>query len=119
MSVKIEQPRYFDKKDLIRNELRKCAEAQPLKVLTYAAFGERVGIPTRGPWKGILDLIALEEKKANRPDITFLVVTKRTGYPSQICFQQANPPSEKQKAKAKAELEKIIATYNPKATNPF
>ena len=61
---------------------------------TYTIFGQRVGIPTSGPWKPVLDTIALEEKDKHLPDITFLVVRKDTGYPGQIGFVRAKDLSE-------------------------
>src|ERR1043166_1859088 len=99
---------FLDKKASIYNELVGLAKAQPLKTVTYSEFGARVGIPARGPWKEILDLIAREEVSQGLPDITFLVVNKGTGYPSQIGFTDAKPPSADQKAQAKAEGEKIV-----------
>jgi len=110
---------YMDKKTMIQRELIKCATASPMEFPTYGAFGPRVGIPTRGPWKRILDHIAEEETAQGRPDITFLLVIKKTGYPGQIGFEAAKPPSAAQRAKAKLEVQKIIAEYNPTATNPF
>src|ERR1700732_2047343 len=110
---------YIDKKDVIRAELMKLATARPIRLLTYGEFGERVGIPPRGRWKGILDLIAREEMAAGRPDITFLLKTRRTGYPSQIGFAKAVPPSESQKQAARAEFQKIAARYSPGSPNPF
>ena len=110
---------YIDKKALIRSELLKCAKAKKMRVLTYAEFGERVGIPTRGPWKPILDLIAREETDQGLPDITFLIVTKRTGYPGQIGFKRADPPTPSQKGIALKEIQKVIDRYNPGESNPF
>ena len=110
---------YIDKKDLIRSELMKLATAKPIRLLTYGEFGRRVGIPSRGPWKGILDLIAKEEKDSGRPDITFLIINSKTRYPSQIGFVDAVPPTEAQKQVARAEFRKIAARYSPGSPNPF
>lgn len=110
---------YFEKKAAIRAELLSVATSRPLRTVTYGEFGARVGIPARGPWKRILDLIAEEETAHGLPDITFLVVNKSTGYPSQIGFEDARPPSPSQRCAAKREAGKIIAKYNPEAANPF
>jgi hypothetical protein len=110
---------YLDKKSAIHSELITLAKARPLKTITYGEFGVRVGIPARGPWKRILDLIAKEELARGLPDITFLVVNKGTGYPSQIGFKDARPPTAAQKAQAKTEGQKIVARYNPDAANPY
>jgi hypothetical protein len=110
---------YIGKKDMIRSELLKMATAKPIYLLTYGEFGEHVGIPARGPWKGILDLIAREETAEDRPDITFLVINKRTGYPGQIDFAKAVPPTDSQKQSARAEFQKIADRYSPGSPNPF
>jgi hypothetical protein len=110
---------HADKKHVIRDGLLKCARARPLKVMTYGELGAGIGIPARGPWKPILDQIADEEIQLGRPDITYLVVSKKTGYPSQIGRQLAKPPDEKQKMLARHEVQKIINKYNPGASNPF
>jgi hypothetical protein len=105
---------YLDKKDLIRNELTALAKEVPLRCLTYGEFGARVGIPARGPWKKILDLIASEELTADRPDITFLVINSKTGYPGQIDFEPASPPSQAQRRSFEAMLKRIAAHYGAK-----
>jgi hypothetical protein len=110
---------YLAKKALIRRELMKCATATPMESPTYGDFGPRVGIPARGPWKRILDHIAEEETRQGLPDITFLLINKSTGYPGQIGFTVAKPPSAAQRQKAKAEVQKIIEKYNPGTLNRF
>lgn len=109
---------YSDKRATIRAALLKRAK-DSAKTLTYEQFGKLVGVPTRGPWKPVLDLIAHEETDQGLPDITFLVVQKRTGYPGQIGFKRAVPPSADQKARAVAEMQKVIDRYNPGKPNPF
>jgi hypothetical protein len=86
---------------------------------TYGDFGPRVGIPARGPWKKVLDLISAEEVKRGLPDVTFLLLNKTTGYPDKIGFVEAKPPSAAQRAKARTEVQKIIDKYNPGFPNPF
>ena len=60
----------------------------------------------------LLDLIAREEIEARRPDITFLVINSKTGYPSQIGFEPAKPPTEAQKNIVQEEWRKIDAYYS-------
>ena len=103
--------RYLAKKPNVRRELLKLASAEPIRPLTYGKLAERVSIPARGPWKGLLDLIAHEETIAGRPDITLLVVLKRTGYPGQINGESARPPSTHQKKYVEAEWKKIADHY--------
>jgi hypothetical protein len=107
---------YIDKKALIRSVLLKRA-MESMKTLTYGQLGKIVSIPTRGPWKPILDLIADED--APEPDLTYLVVNKKTGYPSQIGRLPAKPPSASQKKRAVEEAQRLIVKYNRNARNPF
>ena len=110
---------YLSKKALIRSELLKCATATPMEFPSYGTFGPRVGMPARGPWKKILDLISEEDTKQGLPDVTFLLINKGTGYPGQIGFVNAKPPSAAQMAKARVEVQKIIDKYNPGTVNQF
>jgi hypothetical protein len=116
---KMAQIPHIAKKQLIRSELLKCATAQPTEFPTYAAFASRVGMPTQGPWKGILDAISREETRQGLPDITFVLVNKRTGYPSQIGFTQSKNLTPQLKAHARTEVQKVIDYYNPGTPNPF
>jgi hypothetical protein len=103
-----------DKEDAIRLALVKMAKHR--KRLDYVKFGELVGIPTEGPWNPILDRISLKERAAGRPDITYLVVRKRTGYPIQIEFEPAITPSAAQKAIAEQVFKDIFAYYRRQKT---
>src|SRR5271154_467277 len=105
---------YEDKEDEIRLALVKMAKHR--KKLDYVEFGELVGIPTQGPWNPILDRISLKERAAGRPDITYLVVRKRTGYPVQIEFTPATKPSTAQKAIADEVFKEIFAFYRRQKT---
>jgi hypothetical protein len=67
------------------------------KVITHTELGTALGGPARGPWKAVLDEISREEAGAGRPDITYMVVKVSTGYPGQIEFEHADPPTAKQK----------------------
>jgi hypothetical protein len=111
--------RYLEKKDLIRSELLKCARATPMEFPTYSEFAPRVGMPTQGPWKEVLDMISREEVNQGLPDITFVLVNSRTRYPSQIGFTGSKNPSAQQKARAHTEIQKVIDRYNPGTRNPF
>jgi hypothetical protein len=105
---------YEDREDEIRQTLVRMAKRR--KKLDYTEFGELVGIPTQGPWNPILDKISLEERAAGRPDITYLVVRKRTGYPIQIEFEAAITPSAAQKAVANEVFKEIFAHYRRQKT---
>jgi hypothetical protein len=108
---------YLDRKDLIRSELVKSAKAGETPF--YSEFGVRVGIPAQGPWKPVLDLISKEETAAGRPDITFILINKMTGFPGQISFSKANPPTLAQKDLARQKLREVFDQYCPSAKVPF
>jgi hypothetical protein len=69
--------------------------------------------------KDVLDAIAAEERKKGEPDITFILCSAATGYPSQIDGQPAKPPSLSQRASTRAEITAIIARYCPGKPNPY
>src|SRR6476620_4860500 len=61
-------------------------------------------MPVQGPWKSVLDAISREETNQGLPDITFVLVNKSTGYPSQIAFSQSRNPTSEQKESSLAHL---------------
>ncbi|THD43994.1 MAG: hypothetical protein E7774_11570 [Bradyrhizobium sp.] len=102
---------YEDRQAEIRRELQKAAaRRQPL---TYTQLGATLGIPTRGPWKPILDKLSKEETEGKRPDITFMVVSARTGYPAQIGFRAAKPPDAQQIEKVRETWDALFELWAP------
>jgi hypothetical protein len=78
------------------------------------------GFGTYGPGKDVLDEISREETRNGRPDITFVLRSKTTGYPSQIGFKSAKPPDDTQKVQARTEAQRLIDAYAPAGTrNPY
>lgn len=108
---------HLDKKLLIRDALLNCARAG--RTCYYKELGERVGIRARGPWKGVLDAISKDETDEGRPDITFVVINKKTELPGQIGFKPAEKPSPEQIELARLGLQKVFAKYCPRAKVPF
>ncbi len=106
MSIKI--PYEHRKDDILRVLVERAREGN---TITYKVLGIVLGIPPRGPWKPILDALSLEETKAGRPDITYLVVRARTGYPGQIDFMRAEPLSNEQKASADNKIQDVRDYY--------
>jgi len=100
---------YRDRKSAIVAALRQCANQG--KTIFYGDLGQKVDVPARGPWKAILDEIARDEISRGRPDITFLVINKQTGFPGQIAFRPAKPPTREQRKIADDQIEKIFAYY--------
>jgi hypothetical protein len=109
---------HIGKQSLIRGELMKCATASPMEFPTYKAFAPRVGMPVRGPWKGVLDAISRAETQHGLPDITFVLVNS-SGFPSQIGFMPSKKPTPQQIAHARAEIQKVINRFNPGTPVPF
>jgi hypothetical protein len=97
---------YFDRKASILHVLKRCAREK--RTIFYGELGKEVDIPSRGPWKPILDDIAREETGNGRPDITFLVINKQTGFPGQIGFKPAKPPTSEQRRMADDVILKIL-----------
>ena len=103
----------------ILDELLKCATAKPMEILFYKDFAPRVGMNYRGPWRDVLNEISRDETIQGRPDLTYLLRNRKTGYPGQIGFRRAERPSPQQKDTAKIELQKVIDFYSPGARNPY
>jgi hypothetical protein len=101
--------RYHDRKDEIRKVLEGRARSE--KTIFYSELGPLVGIPPTGPWKPVLDTISHEDRYAGRPDITYLVVSKKTGLPAQIEFKAAKPPLADQKEIALKTIRSVFSYY--------
>jgi hypothetical protein len=102
--------RYGDRKADILRVL--VGEARKGKTITYSALGKQVRIPPTGPWKAVLDELARDEAGKGHPDITHLVIASRTGYPSQIEFEDARRPTPAQKARSDEITGAIFAFYS-------
>ena len=99
-----------NRKRLIRIALLKCAFEQ--RTIYYSDLAPLVAMSAQGPWKPILDEIALEEASQGRPDFTYLVINKQSGLPGQIAFEPAKPPSPAQRKKADEEIAKVFFYYS-------
>lgn len=100
---------YADRESEIRAALLQCARAG--QTIYYGDLGKQLGIPVRGPWKPVLDKIGREERRAGRPDITYLVISKQTGLPGQIEFEVAKPPTPQQRRTAADVQEAVFRHY--------
>ena len=67
--------------ELVRTELLKLASHSPIQMKFYSEFAPSVNMTARGPWRAVLDKISIEETAKGKPDITFLLKRKDTGYP--------------------------------------
>jgi hypothetical protein len=110
---------HLEKKELVRSELLKCATAKPMQFPAYSEFGPRVGIPTQGPWKPVLDAIADACDAAGEPDITFVIKNKTTGYPSRVGRVTRRNLTPDQKRFARGKVQEVIDKFNPGTRNPY
>jgi hypothetical protein len=98
-----------DRKRRIRVTL--LNRAMKKQTIFYGDLAPLVGMAAQGPWKAILDEIALEETSQGRPDFTYLVINKQSGLPGQIGFEPAKPPTAAQRKQADNEIQKVFDYY--------
>jgi hypothetical protein len=100
-------------KDNIRTELLRLAHEG--ETVHYRELGIAVGRGQQGPWTTILDEISLEPG----PDITFLVLNGKTGWPSRIMkkFTDGKPSPEQMRA-AQSGMNDVFLNYCPSKTAP-
>jgi hypothetical protein len=101
---------YIDRIDDIREAL--IAVAQRRETITYSRSAEVLGINPRGPWKPVLDELSRREAGTDRPDITFVLINARTRFPGQIGFQDAHPPSARQRQIADQTQQEVWDYYS-------
>ncbi|RWM10439.1 hypothetical protein [Mesorhizobium sp.] len=109
--------RFLDRKEEIRAALLRAVRNRAFPQ-TYEQFGETIGIWRMRGTKQVLDVIAKEELDQGRPDITFILVSATSGYPSQIDGFPARRPSASQRASAKSMMGRIIEYYCRDAASP-
>ncbi|MGW9949124.1 hypothetical protein J2W92_004472 [Rhizobium leguminosarum] len=109
--------KFIDRKNEIRDALFQVAKnGLPM---TYENFGQIVGIWRMRGAKDLLDLIAKEEKAKREPDVTYMLHSAATKYPSQIGGQPAKPPTAEQMRLARKEMQAVINRHCPGAVNPY
>ncbi|CAN7609185.1 hypothetical protein LJR255_004515 [Pararhizobium sp. LjRoot255] len=101
----------------LRDELIGAAIRGTLR-LTYGQFGDLVGLKPAF-YVRFLDAIADYERENEKPDVTYILVSKDFPYPSKIGGKMAKPPSSAQKKLAHAEMQKVIDEYCPGKENPY
>ncbi|MGO6724288.1 hypothetical protein ACC717_27300 [Rhizobium ruizarguesonis] len=109
--------KFINSKDEVRDALFQVAKnGLPM---TYESFGQIVGIWRMRGAKDLLDLIAKEEQAKGEPDITYMLRSATTKYPSQIGGQPAKPPTTEQMLRARQEMQAVINRHCPGAVNPY
>jgi hypothetical protein len=78
---------------------------------SYKRLSKIVDMPVRGFWTGVLNQLSREETAAGRPDITHLVINKKTRVTSHIEFESAHKPTDAQRRRHKEILKEIYAFY--------
>jgi hypothetical protein len=95
----------------VHAELMRLARAG--KITYYDALGAAVGKPARWPlWTLVLGRISDDELARGNPDITDLVPSAKTGWPSRIQFTNGKLTPQ-QKQKAQSALDAVFSHYCP------
>ncbi|MBO6947200.1 MAG: hypothetical protein JJ855_04390 [Rhodospirillales bacterium] len=79
--------------------------------LTYGDLGVKVGRTARGPWPK-LDQLLKDEKDAGRPDLTLLVVTKKSELPSVFLQKPLDPRNLERVHLYEQHLRKLFDFYS-------
>jgi hypothetical protein len=114
------QSRRRDSSTLLADKKRVHAELMRLaragQITYYGDLGAAVGKPARwSKWTEVLDAISDDEN----PDITDLVLSAKTGWPSRISRQYTNgKPTPQQQAKAQRGLDAVFSRYCPAKQAP-
>src|SRR5258708_21184356 len=100
-------------KKRVHAELMRLAHAG--QITYYGVFGAAVRKHARWPlWTQVLDEISDDERAQSNPDITDLVLSAKTGWPSRISRQFTNDkPTPQQQQKAQRGLDAVFSRYCP------
>jgi len=106
-------------KKRVHAELMRLAHAG--QITYYGALGAAVGKHARWPlWTRVLDGISDDELARGNPDITDLVLSAKSGWPSRISRQFTNgEPTPQQKQKAQLGLNAVFSRYCPGKQAPI
>ena len=109
----------------LKSALEKTVSGNGNPFQTYKEFAKDHGFSTRfcPSWANrfVLDDVADALKKDPKIgiDLTFLIRSGKTGYPSVIDRQPFDPNDERQKARAREVAAEIIKKYGLNAKNPY
>ena len=110
----------------LKTLLEKCVADGKCTFMTYSEFGQKFALGNFPPaWanRRTLDIAATEcksDEKLGNLDLTFLIRSSTTNYPSVIDgqpFDRKNP--ERQIRRARDEAQKIIDRFGPGTRNPY
>jgi hypothetical protein len=107
-----------DKKSVHADLMRLALAGQ---ITYYGALGAAVGKHAQWPkWTEVLDGISDDELAKGNPDITDLVLSATTGWPSRISRQFTNgKPTDQQREKAQRGLDGVFSHYCPGKQAPI
>jgi len=98
-------------KNRVHAELMRLARAG--QITYYDALGAAVGKHARWSlWTLVLERISDDELAKGNPDITDLVLSAKTGWPSRIQFTNGKLTPQ-QKQKAQSALDAVFSHYSP------
>ena len=94
---------------IIRDFLIYCARRE--STITYGELGVNVGRTVRGPW--IADLCAITDYEAmcGRPDLTLVVVSKETGFPTRYMNKKFDTGGKQLVACYRRDLERLFGFW--------
>jgi hypothetical protein len=101
--------RYLDRKDLCRAELLKVAKAG--EKIAYVDLGRLIDVPTRGPWRDLLDALYFEEQSAGRPDLTLVAVRAGIGCSSLLLGKPLDAKDPKRRVLYEQKLQELYRYY--------
>jgi len=103
-------------KNRVQAELMRLARAG--QITYYDSLGAAVGKHARWSlWPLVLERISDDELAKGNPDITNLVLSPKTGWPSRIQFTNGKL-SPQQKQKAQSVLDAVFSHYSPSKQAP-
>ena len=91
---------------IIRDFLIYCARRE--STITYGELGDNVGRTARGPWTADLCAVRDHEVVCDRPDLTLVVVSRRTGFPTRYMDRKFDTTDERLAACYRKDLDRLF-----------
>src|ERR1700738_1737274 len=109
----------------LKDALEKCVTTLSNPFLVYKDFARQFGFSEKYPpaWANRTTLDPAADLLKADPlvglDLTYLIRSQETGYPSIIDGQPFDPKNDGQKRRARAVADQIIKKYKLNAANPY
>ena len=98
---------------IIRDFLIYCARRE--STITYGELGADVGRTARGPWTADLCAIRDYEAVCGRPDITLVVVSEKTGFPTRYMDKKFDTGDEQLAACYRRDLDLLFGFWGKRS----